>query len=371
MTSLSLSTTDTPAASGASKGASLELAGLTKVFPGTVEAAVNDVNLHLEPGEFLTFLGPSGSGKTTTLNLIGGFLSPTSGSILLNGRPIEKLPPHRRDFGMVFQNYALFPHMTVAQNIAFPLRQRRVARAERDRRVGEVMELVGLAGMGQRLPAQLSGGQQQRVALARAVVFSPHLLLLDEPLGALDRKLRQSLQAEIKRIHREVGLSFLFVTHDQEEAMSLSDRIAVFNHGRIERIGSPVDLYDNPGTEFVAQFVGESNLFRGTRLASSYEWLGGTWRVVADAPVGDLLVVRPERIALAAGGDVPAGMNSAEARVIDVSYLGTGQRVDVEYRDGSRGVAILPTAAPAGTVGEELVAWWRPEAQTFVARAAV
>src|SRR5262245_37019038 len=261
-----------------SGGGRIELVGLCKRFAPRGPLVVAHVGIDVAPGEFVTLLGPSGSGKTTTLNMIAGFTEVTSGDIRLAGRDISLLPPHRRNFGMVFQNYALFPHMTVAQNVAFPLRERKVPKAEIERRVGEVLELVDLGGLGGRRPDALSGGQQQRVALARAVVFSPSVLLLDEPLSALDRKLRQTLQQEIKRLHQELGLTFVFVTHDQDEAMALSDRIAVFNSGRIERVGSPADLYRDPGTRFVARFLGESNLFDGRlRTDGVYEWGGHKW----------------------------------------------------------------------------------------------
>ena len=354
------------------RGARISLKALSKQFtPGAVPA-VDQIDLEMEPGEFLTLLGPSGSGKTTTLNMVAGFLDPSGGQIELNGRDISNIPPHRRNFGMVFQNYALFPHLTVEQNIAFPLKQRRVPRAERGRRVREALDLVQLSGMDSRKPSQLSGGQQQRVALARAVVFSPHLLLLDEPLGALDRKLRQSLQAEIKRIHRELGLTFVFVTHDQDEAMSLSDRIAVFNEGRIERVGTPRALYDDPGTLFVAEFMGESNRFFGAAKGAEYEWAGSPMRTAASRPGADddVLVVRPERIGIAASpGDVPSGANSAPATVVDSSYLGIQRRVDLEYADGTRGVAVLPgSGSSVPSTGAGVVVHWHPQDQVFVRR---
>ena len=246
---------------GATKAdAILEVHALRKAFGPVV--AVEDVQFTLGRGEFVTFLGPSGSGKTTTLEMIAGLTRPTSGRIFLNGKPIDPLPPYRRDIGVVFQHYALFPHMTLSRNIAFPLEMRRVPRAEVRRRVGEALELVGLAGYADRLPRELSGGQQQRVALARALVFRPPLLLMDEPLGALDKKLREQMQLEIKQIHRGLDASIVYVTHDQDEALVMSDRIAVFNGGRIEQIGPPEELYDRPKTRFVAGFLGEFELLR-------------------------------------------------------------------------------------------------------------
>ena len=223
-------------------GASIRVESLTKTFREGIAPAVDAIDLDICSGEFMTLLGPSGSGKTTTLNMVAGFEEVTSGRILLDGDDIARLPPYRRNLGMVFQNYALFPHMTAAENIAFPLRQRKVSKAEIARRVDETLELVQLGGHGDRLPSQLSGGQQQRVALARAVVFSPRALLLDEPLGALDKKLRETLQLQIARLHSELGITFVFVTHDQEEALALSDRIAVFRDGRIEQVGTPFEL---------------------------------------------------------------------------------------------------------------------------------
>lgn len=350
-------------------GGRIQLSGLGKRYgPGAF--AVSDVNLDVAPGEFLTLLGPSGSGKTTTLNMIAGFAEPTEGSILLNGQDVSALPPHRRVFGMVFQNYALFPHMTVAQNIAFPLRERKVSRQETARRVAEVVELTDLRGKEDRRPHELSGGQQQRVALARAVVFSPSVLLLDEPLSALDRKLRQSLQREIKRLHSELGLTFVFVTHDQDEAMTLSDRIAVFREGRLERVGAPADLYRDPGTLFVAQFLGESNVFDGTGEADGYRWQDRTWPLApGTAPAaGRCLVVRPERLGvLPVGTPVPDGANTAPATATDVSFYGIYQRIELRYQDGSMGCAVLPPGTtPAIAPGSSVLAHWRPEDQALV-----
>ncbi|MFD2353938.1 ABC transporter ATP-binding protein [Nonomuraea ferruginea] len=221
----------------------LELRGVSKQYPGTDTAAVSGVDLQIRRGEFVTFLGPSGSGKTTTLNMIAGFISPTAGEIVLHGRNIADLPPHQRNLGMVFQNYALFPHMSVWDNVAFPLVERKYPKDQIRERVRAALEMVNLTGFEKRRPRELSGGQQQRVALTRALVFDPPILLMDEPLSALDKKLRQRLQLEIKRVHREVGITFLFVTHDQEEAMALSDRVVVFDQGRIEQVGTPDELY--------------------------------------------------------------------------------------------------------------------------------
>ena len=238
-------------------GAPLALQAIAKRYGGVT--AVDRLSLEVASGEFVSLLGPSGSGKTTTLMMIAGFIIPSSGSILLDGKNITRLPPYRRNIGMVYQNYALFPHMTVGRNVAFPLRMRGVGRDEIARRVGRALELVQLKGLSERRPTELSGGQQQRVALARALVFEPPLLLMDEPLGALDKKLRQELQSEIKRIQRETRGTVIYVTHDQEEALSLSDRVVVLNHGRIEQVGPPGELYERPRTRFVAEFLGAAN----------------------------------------------------------------------------------------------------------------
>ena len=237
----------------------LHLRDVAKSY-GAVQA-VERVSLDVRKGEFVSFLGPSGSGKTTTLTMVAGFENPTSGRIFLNGRDLMQLRPWQRNIGMVFQNYALFPHMTVAQNVAFPLKMRGVPKSESARRVGEVLDLVSLGAYASRHPRELSGGQQQRVAVARGLVFRPDVLLLDEPLGALDKNLREQMQIELKRIHREVGTTMIYVTHDQTEAMTMSDRIAVFNHGKLEQIGTPLEVYNRPKTHFVGQFVGESNFF--------------------------------------------------------------------------------------------------------------
>jgi len=329
----------TPTRPAAGERPALVLRALTKHFGSAV--AVDGIDLDVRPGEFLTLLGPSGSGKTTTLRMVAGFMAPTSGSIEIDGSDMTRVPPHRRDVGMVFQNYALFPHMTAAENVAFPLRMRRRPGAEIKKRVGEALDLVKLGSFGDRYPRQLSGGQQQRIALARAVVFEPRLLLMDEPLGALDRKLRESLQLEIIRVSRELGATVLYVTHDQEEALVMSDRIAIFSMGRIEQLGSGADLYDRPASLFVADFIGESNILRGR-----YEVDGGAggwmtrdetrWRVgAASAGRSDVasgaaaaLVVRPERMRVLADGATPDGLNTADTTVDEVLYLGP----DIKYQ---------------------------------------
>ncbi len=279
---------------------SLSLRNIVKSYDGHHNAA-DDINLEIAAGEFVSLLGPSGSGKTTTLMMIAGFQKPTSGEIMLGDRKIDRVPPHRRNIGMVFQNYALFPHMTVDDNVGFPLKMRGVPAAERAERVARALDKVSLASFGRRYPPQLSGGQQQRVALARALVFEPDLILLDEPLGALDKTLREQMQVELKRIHRELGVTMIYVTHDQSEAMTMSDRIAVFNHGRIEQIGSPADVYFAPSTRFVALFVGDSNILSAVAAAGGGYDVAGLG-LLAGRDVGltpgtavDLLL-RPEMI---------------------------------------------------------------------------
>nr|WP_246522725.1 ABC transporter ATP-binding protein [Neoroseomonas eburnea] len=306
--------------------------GLSKRYGDFV--AVNDVSLEVGKGEFLTLLGPSGSGKTTILMAIAGFVAPSDGAILLDGRDITPLPPEKRDFGMVFQGYALFPHMTVAENVAFPLRVRGMSKADRDAKVRGALDLVQLAAFADRLPKQLSGGQQQRVALARALVFDPALLLLDEPLSALDKKLRAELQEELKALHQRVGRTFVNVTHDQEEALSLSDRIAILNHGRLVQAGAPGELYERPRTRFVADFLGKSNFLEGTVRGAApggFALEAGAARLAVRLPDGaaplaegsrSLLSLRPEKIALLAEGD--AAENVAEGRILAFAYLGAG-----------------------------------------------
>ena len=358
-----------------SGGGRIELVGLCKRFTPRGPLVVDHVGIDVAPGEFVTLLGPSGSGKTPTLNMFAGFSVVSLGVFRLHGSDVSGLPPQRRCVGMVFQNYALFPHLTVEQNVAFPLRERGVAKKEARRQVGEALDLVDLGGLAGRRPGELSGGQQQRVALARAVVYSPSVLLLDEPLSALDRRLRQTLQHEIKRIHDELKLTFVFVTHDQEEAMVLSDRIAVFNHGRIERLDVPAELYDRPGTRFVATFLGESNIFAGRLDGDVYVWGDRKWGFAAEAPDAGpddrVLVVRPERMGLTTDpSTVPAGANRAEATVTEVTFHGAHQRVRLEFQDGTPGSALL-SQGTGGTVvpphpGASVVAYWSRDDQVLV-----
>ena len=287
---------------------SLELRRVCKRY-GEV-AAVTDISLSVRPGEFLTLLGPSGSGKTTTLVMIAGLARPTSGAILLDGLPLDPLPPYRRELGVVFQNYALFPHMTVAKNVAFPLEMRRVPRTEVTERVAKVLTQVDLPDYGARFPRQLSGGQQQRVALARAMVFRPRILLMDEPLGALDRRTREQMQIEIMHLHRELKMTIVYVTHDQEEALMMSTRIAVFNQGKLEQIGEPTELYERPATRFVASFLGDSNFFLGRVTQSGTEYLSAErGRVPAAGPRRQISSSREPR-----RGGCPAGTHSPRPR---------------------------------------------------------
>jgi putative spermidine/putrescine transport system ATP-binding protein len=361
----------------AGSGTRIHLANIRKDY-GLPTPAVDDVTLTIEPGEFMTLLGPSGSGKTTTLNLIAGFETLSAGSISFDGADVSSLPPHKRDLGMLFQNYALFPHMTVAQNVAYPLRERKQPKAEIARKVSEVLELVQLTGRDNHYPSQLSGGQQQRVALARAIVFGPHALLLDEPLGALDRNLRAMLQQEIHRIHSELGSTFVFVTHDQEEAMNLSDRIALFNSGNLEQVGTPETLYQAPETLFTARFLGDSNAFEVQRSSDgTIGWEGRAWAVdpatvsSRAVPGADAaLIVRPEDMHLTRDADaVPPGANSAPATVRDVEYMGAFRTAVLSLgrhelvgraRLGSRDADIGP--------GDDVITWWTLEQQHLVAR---
>ena len=354
-------------------GHDIRLQGVSKRYPHAPRPAVSSVSLDIADGEFMTLLGPSGSGKTTTLSMIAGFTALSEGSIFLGGRDIGRLKPHRRNLGVVFQHYALFPHMTVRENIAYPLQQRKLTRAQIAAKVDDVLELVSLTGLADRLPRQLSGGQQQRVALARAVVYEPGALLLDEPLGALDKKLRDSLQRQIARMHRELGMTFIFVTHDQEEALTLSDRIAVFNDGVVEQVGTPGELYDSPRTVFVAEFLGESNVFAGDVTSSGRfgcELFGTDVGTVAAERCGPraAIVVRPERLGLAAEGDAPRpGWPSVAALVTDIRYLGSHHRIGLEFDDGRGGSAMqLAGAAVVPAPGSRVTVTWSPEHQSVV-----
>ena len=359
---------------GTHTGAALELVEVSKTFGPVI--AVDGVSLTVPPGEFLTLLGPSGSGKTTTLMMIAGFESATAGEILLGGRTLTRVPPYRRNLGMVFQHYALFPHMTVHDNVAFPLRTRGATRAETDRRVEETLERVHLPGYGARFPAQLSGGQQQRVALARALVYGPPVLLMDEPLGALDKKLREQMQLEIKHIQRELELTVIYVTHDQEEALTMSDRIAVMRQGRVVQLGPPEDLYERPADQFVADFIGQSNFLEVTVRSVK----DGIATAVTDdgldvsLAVGDagaegtrvMLALRPERVRLApAGGPIRTPLSAPGAYrwwdgvIEEVVYIGATWKYQVRVR-GQALVAQRQAGADAPSLraGERVDVGW-------------
>jgi putative spermidine/putrescine transport system ATP-binding protein len=322
----------------------IRLSGIRRTF-GEV-TALDGVDLVIEPGEFFTMLGPSGSGKTTLLRVIAGFERPDAGRVELAGRDVTRVPPYDRDVNTVFQDYALFPHMSVQDNVEYGLRVKRVDRSERRARAQQALTTVDLAGYGERKPAQLSGGQRQRVALARAIVNAPKVLLLDEPLGALDLKLRQGMQIELKRIQREVGITFVYVTHDQEEALTMSDRVAVFNHGRIEQVGTPVEIYDQPTTDFVAGFVGVSNVVRRN---------------------GRTMTIRPERISLLpADASAPAGATVVAGSITDTVFLGMLTRYTIALTDGSTLVAVRPNPDRASITGADdrgkpVLAVWQPD----------
>jgi putative spermidine/putrescine transport system ATP-binding protein len=340
----------------AAKGGALVLSGLTKHYPGFV--AVDGLDLAVATGEFLTLLGPSGSGKTTTLMMVAGFTPPSAGDIALDGRSIAALPPERRNIGVVFQNYALFPHMSVAENIGFPLKMRRMAKSEIAAKVDAALALVRLAGLGERRPRQLSGGQQQRVALARALVFTPGLLLMDEPLGALDKKLREEMQFELKRLHGTLGITIVYVTHDQEEALTMSDRIALMNRGRIEQLGEAAELYERPKSRFVAEFIGESNILEGSAEDGVFT-TGSGLRVRADAAArgSALLVLRPEKAEL----HPDATVEGLPGTVRELVYVGDFTRYRVEIAGATLTAKVANGRAPfRPSVGERVRVLWGP-----------
>ena len=369
----------------------VELRHVDKEFPirrGVVggAAAVKDVSLSLRAGEFFTMLGPSGCGKTTTLRMIAGFEAPTRGQVLIQGQPMTHVPPHRRPVNMVFQNYALFPHLSVLQNVAFGLAVKRVPGPERDKRARAALELVRLPAMAERRPSQLSGGQQQRVALARALVNQPAVLLLDEPLGALDLLLRKEMQIELKHLQTQVGITFVYVTHDQEEALTMSDRIAVMNEGRVLQVDEPATLYEHPATRFVASFVGETNFLSAKVLgygAGTAELAVGGSSLALVVPVNGVrppagenvtLAVRPERVRLAHASELaarqpaegqPAGEWTLAGTVREAVYLGPDPRYVIGLPSGEKVVARLQNTAEhqrgAFTAGEPVRVWCAPE----------
>ncbi|MEP7206353.1 MAG: ABC transporter ATP-binding protein [Casimicrobiaceae bacterium] len=361
--------------SAAASDAIVRFVGIGKTYDGVIRV-VDELDLDIHRGEFLTLLGPSGSGKTTTLMLLAGFEAPTSGEILLEGKPLSRVPPHRRDIGMVFQNYALFPHMTIAGNIGFPLSVRGIAADERARRVERALEMVQLGGYGERRPAQLSGGQQQRVAVARALVFEPKLILMDEPLGALDKQLREQMQLEIRRLHQALGVTMVYVTHDQAEALTMSDRIAVFHAGRIQQLDTPERMYEHPQNAFVARFIGENNRLEGRvenvggggctiRLRIAETCIEGT--LAEPVPTGGAVTVslRPERLEVRladAATDRRPGCH-IPGTLREVIYLGDHVRARVVLEGNQEFMVKRPIseAHALPRVGSAVEVTWAPE----------
>jgi spermidine/putrescine transport system ATP-binding protein len=357
----------------------VRLERITKRFHEVV--AVDDLSLEIDRGEFFSLLGPSGCGKTTTLRMIGGFEEVTAGTVYLGEQDVTDLPPYRRDVNTVFQNYALFPHLNVFENVAFGLRRRKVAQVEIRSRVAEMLELVELPGFERRKPNQLSGGQQQRVALARALINHPRVLLLDEPLGALDLKLRKQMQLELKRIQNEVEITFIYVTHDQDEAMTMSDRIAVMRSGKIEQLDTPGELYERPRTVFVAGFLGVSNLLEGEVVGRADDLSevklrdGSVLRVPAAATNGGRQVrvgVRPEKLKVVASEDshVSSGANSLQGTIVDASYVGVSTQYVVRTREGHDLMVYAQNLETSGAGealanGQQVSLAWRPQ-HTFV-----
>jgi putative spermidine/putrescine transport system ATP-binding protein len=356
------------------RSGALSLERVTKTYSDV--RAVDDVSLDVGPGEFVTLLGPSGSGKTTTLRMIAGFVRPDSGGVVLDGRELTRVPPYKRDVGMVFQNYALFPHMTAGENVAFPLQMRRMPKDDVQRAVAETLRLVRLEGMQGRYPRQLSGGQQQRVALARALVFHPPLLLMDEPLGALDKKLREALQLEIMQLSQRLGLTVMYVTHDQEEALVMSNRIAIYSRGRIEQLGTGEDLYERPTSLFVADFVGESNIFRGTLRGDDGVLTSDAGRAIrvseravrrrglSSGPAA--VVVRPERLWIKAPGEHEQAASedavTLPGRIREVIYLGPSRKFMVQTEDDQTVmVRLQEERRQFDPTGPEVVVGWPVE----------
>lgn len=339
----------------------VQFADVEKTYDGST-LVVKRLNLDVVDGEFLTLLGPSGSGKTTTLMMLAGFEAPTAGSILLNGRPIERLPPHKRDIGVVFQSYALFPHMTIAENIYFPLRMRSIPRTEAKTRIDRALDMVRMRGYGDRRPSQLSGGQQQRIALARALVFEPGLVLMDEPLGALDKQLREHMQLEIKQLHSDLGISVVYVTHDQGEALTMSDRIAVFNDGIVQQLGDPEAIYNQPETPFVAQFIGDNNIISATVSAADANHCSVLPKQANGTPISVItarstmrfqsgqdvvIAVRPEKIVVSAE---PRFDNHLESSVRQTIYCGDHIRLQAD----ANGIPISVKIPGGSSVGSHL-----------------
>ena len=348
--------------------AHVEFNRVSKSYDGTTEI-VRDLNLAVREGEFLTLLGPSGSGKTTCLMMLAGFETPTAGSVRINGHPVDDVPPRRRGIGVVFQNYALFPHMTVGRNLSFPLEVRHMDQAAARERVQRALRLVRLEGFEDRRPDALSGGQQQRVAIARALVFEPSLVLMDEPLGALDRRLREEMQYEIRRIHRTLGVTIVYVTHDQQEAMAMSDRVAVFNGGRIQQVAPPETLYEEPERVFVATFIGDNNLLHGQVLGIERDICTVdtgvdvvTAFLVSPRKIGDAvtLTIRPERVALAPTPGTYS--NEFEVPIEDIAFLGDHLRVRVSVCGSAEFALKIPNTVGHGAIlkGDRVRIGWTP-----------
>jgi putative spermidine/putrescine transport system ATP-binding protein len=367
------------AVAGAASGAKLQLRQLSKAFGAA--KAVDDITLDVPAGAFVSLLGPSGSGKTTTLNLIAGFLAPDAGDILLDQRSVAAVPPHKRNIGMVFQSYSLFPHMTVTENVGFPLRMRTtLSRDEARQRIDEMLALVQLGHLGGRYPRQLSGGQQQRVAMARALVSYPRLLLMDEPLGALDKKLREQMQTEIKRIHRSVGTTVVYVTHDQSEALTMSDLVVVMHQARVAQIGTPRALYEAPASLFVADFLGDSNLITAQLVEAAGDQLvvklgnGATIRAArgtfAGAP-GDRVVVliRPEDMAVGARMERGDGRDALTGLIRDITYHGDMFKLDVAVGDDVLKVKVARDDGAGMAPGQQILLTWKSAAARILSAA--
>ncbi|MFS3128958.1 ABC transporter ATP-binding protein [Nocardioides sp. Bht2] len=350
---------------GTQPGASIHVEQVRKVYgPATI---LDDISLDIRAGEFITLLGASGSGKSTLLNIIAGFIKADGGQVKVDGRDLTTVPAHKRGLGMVFQHYALFPHMTVFDNVAYGLRRNGFPRKEIPALVDEALEMVEMGHLGKRRPSQLSGGQQQRVALARAVVFKPRVLLMDEPLGALDKMLREQLQLEIRRLHKEMGITFVFVTHDQEEALTMSDRIALLESGRIVQLGTPTELYETPSSRYAAEFIGVSNIFNGAVAHGRFHDAANNaeYVLLPDSPAdGTALMVRPERLSVQPIGlPAPAERNSVEAIVEDCVYLGSDRSVHARTLGGD--VLVARTPVPRGddgiAAGAKVILSWNVE----------
>lgn len=350
----------------ASDDAMIVFDGVSKSYGGAV--ALHETALTVRRGEFLSLLGPSGSGKSTILNIIAGSIAPSAGRILLNGTDVSTVPPRERQLGMVFQNYALLPHLNVFDNVAFPLRIRGVGNAEIRQRVGDALERVGLIGYEKRKPREMSGGQQQRVGIARCIVYSPAVILMDEPLGALDKKLRDQLQGEIKKLHRDLGTTLVYVTHDQEEALNLSDRVCLMNGGQIAQLGTPDELYFEPCNEFVADFVGESNLFPGVVGDDGSVVLDGSWvlkvRDTRNMPPGTRVkvLIRPEKIGVVSDDDAGTAQdNRCVGTLVQISFVGGMTRFEVRLADGRTVLAkgISDRGAERIAIGARLALRWK------------